>query len=144
MKYLLMSLVCALLSMPASANEASLSVQEQKPTLAYEISVEETEIKTDDYYVNFGRTRIGERRSAVFTLRNNSSIPIIVQDIDIDGEGFNGGDNCPRFLTRGDRCQIRVTFRPRDQKRYTGQVDIELSGREDIRIHLRGRGVWWN
>ena len=140
MKYLLMSLLGLMISVPALASDEAM-VSTQESNLSYEITFDEVQTQTEDYYVNFGRVYTGDRRTAVFTLRNRGSLPIIVQDIDIDGNGFRGSDNCPRILTRGDRCSIRVTFRPRQQGQYRGQVDIELSGHEDIRIHLRGRGV---
>jgi hypothetical protein len=144
MKYLLMSLLGLMMSLPAfaSLDAAASEVVKTEAGLNYEITLDEVQTQTEDYYVNFGRVYVGDRRNAVFTLRNRGSLPIIVQDIDIEGYGFNGGDNCPRILTRGDRCSIRVTFRPRQQGQYRGQVDIELSGHEDIRLHLRGRGVW--
>ncbi|MNS94443.1 hypothetical protein D3C72_1286610 [compost metagenome] len=142
MKYLLMSIVSLLMSQPLYAQDTPVATQD--PEVTYEINIgDETEIKTINYNYNFGRVYVGDRRNAIFTLRNSSSLPIIIQDIDIDGEGFNGGDNCPRVLLRGDRCSVRVSFRPYNNGQYRGEVDMELSGHEDIRIRLRGRGVWF-
>lgn len=142
MKYLLISIVSLLMSQTVSAQDAPATAQEQD--VAYEINIgDETEIKTENYSYNFGRVYVGDRRNATFTLRNSSSLPIIIQDIDINGNGFDGGDNCPRVLLRGDRCRVRVSFRPHNNGQYRGEVDMELSGHEDIRIRLRGRGVWF-
>jgi hypothetical protein len=34
-----------------------------------------------------------------------------------------------------------VTFRPFDTGQYRGTLDFDLTGTQDIRVNLRGRGV---
>ncbi len=101
------------------------------------------DLRTQDreYFYNFGRVRVNRTASTVFYLRNQGRTPIYINDIDANGSGFKRNDNCSNFLFSGQSCRIRVSFRPTHPGRYEGELEVELTGAEDIRVELRGRGV---
>lgn len=131
MKVLKIILVSLLIAGPAFAeNIIDISSEGEVGTLV------------QNYYYNYGGVRIFDRARAVFTLRNDRRIPIYINDIRLTGDNvFYADDNCPRLLFQGDRCRIRVFFEPRRLLQYRGALEIQLTPTEDIRVHLRGRGV---
>jgi hypothetical protein len=139
MKLLSLSLTALLFATPGLAQNPD--IQETASPEIYEIELNEVQTERADYFYNFGPTRINDRRSATFSIRNNNSIPVYINDINIEGDGFRARDNCPRLLFRGDRCTVLVTFRPFDTGQYRGTLDFDLTGTQDIRVNLRGRGV---
>ena len=140
MKILIMSALttaaCAFFPMTTFANTSDLEVTED-----HEISVDSDVNILERYRYNFGRVRVNRSATASFTLRNRGSIPLYIQDIDLDGAGFRKSDNCPRILARGNSCRVRVRFEPNYVGDYRGQLEIDLTPAEDVRVDLRGRGV---
>ncbi|BEV69658.1 hypothetical protein AB1A81_15210 [Bdellovibrio bacteriovorus] len=95
-----------------------------------------------DYYYNFGRVGLFEERRATFFLRNNSGLPMYINDFDLSGPpAFDYAENCPQILFRGQQCRIRVFFQPRTVGLKRAELEIELTPQEDIVLNLRGRGV---
>ncbi len=128
----------SLFSAPALAQDPAAGNED-----TYEIAFgEEVQAQTKHFYYDFGRTLINTTKSVRFYLRNQGRFPIYINDIDTDGNGFWDNENCPSLLWPGQRCSIRVFFRPQYLGTFLGQTDISLTGSEDIRVHLRGRGVW--
>lgn len=140
MKILLVSALttaaCALFPITTFAYSSDLEVTKEQ-----EISVDGDVNILERYRYNFGRVRINRSETATFTLRNRGSIPLYIQDIDLDGAGFRKSDNCPRILARGNSCRVRVRFEPDYVGIYRGQLEIDLTPAEDVRVELRGRGV---
>lgn len=133
----LTTITCALFPVTTFAGPSDLEITQEN-----EISInDDIQAQTERYRYNFGQVRVNRSAVASFSLRNRGSFPIYINDIDIEGDGFRKNDNCPRILTRGDSCRVRVRFQPRDTGRYEGRLDIELTPSEDIRVDLRGRGV---
>lgn len=129
---------CALFPVATFASNSDLEVteDEQEISLGNDVSAQ-----VQRYNYNFGRVRINRSEVASFSLRNRGNFPIYINDIDLDGDGFRKNDNCPRILLRGDGCRVRVRFEPDYVGRYEGQLEINLTPTEDIRVNLRGRGV---
>jgi len=129
---------CALFPVATFASTSDLEVTEddQEISLGSDVSAQ-----VQRYHYNFGRVRVNRSEATSFTLRNRGNFPIYINDIDVDGEGFDGHDNCPRILVRGDGCRIRVRFTPYYVGTFRGRLEIELTPSEDIRVILRGRGV---
>ncbi|KHD87121.1 MAG: hypothetical protein OM95_16200 [Bdellovibrio sp. ArHS] len=143
MKLLVLLLLGTILATPVHAQEAPDNSQSRDST--YEISLREPpeiDTQTVHYYYNFGRTALNRLKGVSFTLRNTGNLPLYFNDFDIHGSGFGYEENCPRLLFSGQRCTVRVFFRPTSLGTYSGALDIDMTGAEDIRIHLRGRGVW--
>lgn len=146
---LLMSLLLGLyLSLPVYAQE---SIEKEDVTVknseTLEISFsEDSEKDTVDamrtFFYNFGRTRIFTTKSVRFTLRNTQVVPVFIHDFDIRGNAFFFTENCPNVLLFGQRCSVRVFFRPTRIGNFRGLLDIELSGAQDVQIFLRGRGIF--
>jgi hypothetical protein len=132
----LTSAACALFPMTTFASASDLEITQDN-----EISIGDVNTETERYNYNFGRVRVNRSATASFSIRNRSSIPVYINDIDISGGGFRKNDNCPRLLTRGNSCQVRVRFEPWNTSDYRGRLDINLTPNEDIRVDLRGRGV---
>jgi hypothetical protein len=132
----LTSAVCALFPITTFASQSDLEVTED-----HEISINGEVNTLEHYNYNFGRVRVNRSASASFTLRNRGNFPIYINDIDVDGDGFDESENCPRILTRGNSCRVRVRFEPRNVGTYRGRLEINLTPSEDIRVDLRGRGV---
>ena len=132
----LTTITCALFPVTTFAATSDLEImQENEISLGNDVHIQER------YRYNFGQVRVNRSETASFSLRNRGGFPIYINDIDIEGDGFRKSDNCPRILTRGDSCRVRVRFQPRETGRYEGRLDIELTPSEDIRVDLRGRGV---
>lgn len=128
-----------LLASPVQAQEGSESVYEHNHEIVFGDGVQ---AQDRDYYFNFGRVRLFREVRANFYLRNNTSIPIYINDLDLNGsDAFSFRDNCPRLLFRGQQCRIRVFFEPRYLGLHRGDLELELTPQEDIVLHLRGRGV---
>lgn len=127
---------CAVFPITTFANLSDLEVTQDQ-----EISVDGNVNALEHYNYNFGRVRVNRSATATFTLRNRGSIPLYIQDIDIDGDGFRKSDNCPRILARGNSCRVRVRFEPYEVGNYRGRLDIDLTPASDVRVDLRGRGV---
>lgn len=139
-KSLLGTFLFVSLSVPAIAQDTSETVDTTEQT--FEISLEDNiESFAQTYYYNYGRVRVNRSASAVFYITNNGRSPIYINDVDIDGDAYSGGDNCPRLLFAGQRCRARVTFRPPSVGQHFGEVEFELSGSQDVKVELRGRGV---
>lgn len=133
----LATITCALFPVTTFAATSDLEVTQEN-----EISLNDgIHAQTERYRYNFGQVRVNRSATTSFSLRNRGGIPIYINDIDIEGNGFRKNDNCPRILTRGDSCRVRVRFEPNSVGRYEGRLDIELTPNEDIRVDLRGRGV---
>ncbi|WII73225.1 hypothetical protein QJS83_04980 [Bdellovibrio sp. 22V] len=146
MKFFFAVLFGLALSIPTHAQEIydTQAVQPQNEE-AYEISLtndEGAQIKVRNLFYNFRRTRLFTTKSVRFYLRNTGVLPIYINDIDTDGSSFWHSENCPSLLWPGQRCSVRAFFRPTSLGVKTGDIEIELTGAEDVRIHLRGRGVW--
>jgi len=142
MKYLLLLLLGFLFVNPALGEEPTTpSPLSQEESFQINLN-QEVQIQDQDYYYNFGRTPINTSRSVRFYLRNDGRFPIYINDINIQGEGFRQNENCPNFLFQGQRCSVRVVFRPTHIGPHNGRLDFELTAAEDIQIHLRGRGVF--
>ena len=139
MKLFLIVSILSLLPMTTFAAEATAETQADE----YEVNIDDNDVNVQAHYnYNFGRVRVGNSESATFTLRNRGRIPVYINDIDLDGDNaFHKNDNCPSLLFRGQSCRIRVRFHPQDTGRYHAELEIELTGAEDIEIDLRGRGV---
>lgn len=133
----LTTISCALFPVTTFAATPDLEITQEN-----EISLnDDIHAQTERYRYNFGQVRVNRSETTSFSLRNRGSLPIYINDIDIEGNGFRKNDNCPRILTRGDSCRVRVRFEPHSVGRYEGRLDIELTPNEDIRVDLRGRGV---
>ncbi|WP_413568520.1 hypothetical protein ACLWBD_13420 [Bdellovibrio sp. HCB117] len=142
MKYLIPFLLSMALSTPAFAQDVNDKTSNEE---TFEIVLGEqgdVEAQTRHFYYNFGRTYLNQTKSARFYIRNTGGLPIYFNDFDISGNGFWYNENCPRLLFSGQRCSVRVYFRPNYIGNFNGRLDIEMTGAEDIRIHLRGRGIW--
>ncbi len=99
------------------------------------------QVEAKNYYYDFGGVRVGHSATARFTLSNNGRFPIYIDSIRTNGQGFADSQNCPRLLFTGQRCRIYVRFSPFNKGQYSGELDINLTGSQDIIVHLRGRGV---
>lgn len=139
MKLFLIVSILSLLPMATFATDATPASQPEE----YEINIDGKEVDVQAHYnYNFGRVRVGSSESATFTLRNRSRIPVYINDIDLDGDNaFQDRDNCPRILLQGQGCRVRVRFHPQFPGRYEAELNIELTGADDIEVDLRGRGV---
>lgn len=129
---------CALFPVMTFASTSDLEVTEDEQEISLGTDVG---IQVQRFNYNFGRVRVNRSEATSFTLRNRGNYPIYINDIDVEGESFRGNDNCPRILVRGDSCRIRVRFEPYYVGTFRGQLNIELTPSEDIRVNLRGRGV---
>lgn len=145
MKILLILLLGFSLSVPTFADESLDNTAAPQTEETYEITIgdsDDVEIQVQYLNYNFGPTLVNTTRSARFFLRNNGRFPFLINDIDTDGNRFAHQENCPGFLWPGQRCSIRVFFRPNRVGLFFGRLEINLTGREDIIVNLRGRGVW--
>ncbi|MFV8249051.1 hypothetical protein [Bdellovibrio bacteriovorus] len=137
---ILTGLFLLLLASPVSAYE---EFSEGDINEVYVINVTDDTTTLDrDYFYNFGRTRLFQDKRATFYLRNNSGLPMYINDFDMNGDyAFDYSENCPQILFRGQQCRIRVFFEPRSLGVHRADLEIELTPQEDIVLHLRGRGV---
>lgn len=153
MKFLLSILLGLSLSMPAfsdenlntNSNDEKLVAKDSDTfeiTLDDKNSTKEVEALVKNYFYNFGRTLIFTTKSTRFVLRNRGIVPIYINNIGVRGNGFFETENCPQFLFFGQRCAIRVFFRPNHIGNFNGVLFINLGGSEDIRVFLFGRGVF--
>ncbi|UXR64334.1 hypothetical protein EZJ49_14795 [Bdellovibrio bacteriovorus] len=129
-----------LLASPVQAQEESFEgIHEENHEIILSDGVQ---TQDRDYYYNFGGVRLFREARANFYLRNNTNIPIYINDLDLVGSSaFSFRDNCPRILFRGQQCRIRVFFQPRNLGQHRADLEIELTPQEDVVLHLRGRGV---
>lgn len=160
MKFLLSILFGLSLSIPTFAEEGSDTDNKGKPeTLIQENAVDDTvsfEVKytnnsnqTDDelntlvrnFTLFFGPTRIFTTKSFRFFITNYRFVPLWIHNISIFGNGFFRTENCPEFLFFGQRCAVRVFFHPTRLGQHQGQLFVNMTGQEDIRVFLFGRGV---
>lgn len=143
MKILLILLLGFSLSVPTFADESLDNTAAPQTEDTYEIIVgDDLEIQVQYLFYNFGPTLVHTTKVARFFLRNNGFFPFLINDIDTDGHRFAHQENCPGLLWPGQRCSIRVFFRPNSIGLFFGRLEIDLTGREDIIVNLRGRGVW--
>ncbi|MGZ3769371.1 MAG: hypothetical protein ACXVCP_12005 [Bdellovibrio sp.] len=149
MKFLLSLLLGISLTVPAFAEENN-----NTDTNTNEVATDSTVIDfTGDtnkdvdalvrtYFHNFGRVPVNGTRSASITIRNSRLVPLLINNIYIQGRGFFRFENCPQYLIFGQSCQVRVFFRPFRPGNFFGVLFINLTGQEDIRVNLFGRGVF--
>ncbi|MEK2646401.1 choice-of-anchor D domain-containing protein [Bdellovibrio sp. BCCA] len=141
MKLLFLLLLSIFFAVPSNADETSA------PSLSEEvcgivIGDEDMQIQTQYLFYNFGRTLVNTTKSVRFYLRNNGRFPFYINSINTNGDRFRDEENCPGVLWPGQRCTIRVLFRPNQVGLFTGSLEVDLIGREDTIVNLRGRGVW--
>lgn len=134
MKFIVLAFITLLVIKPAWA-------QSEYGTHEIQLDESNVQIEAKDYYYNFGYVRIGQHASTRFTLSNNGRFPIYIDSIKINGPSFSSNNNCPRFLLKGHSCRIRVGFAPYAIGQYSGDLKINLTGSQDVIVHLRGRGV---
>lgn len=89
--------------------------------------------------VDFGSVEVYRTRSTTLTLINNGPHPLTNLYIYTQGMDFSSVDFCPNTLRARERCQIRVTFRPRSRGLQTGRLVIS-SREERLYVGLRGWG----
>lgn len=151
MKYLLTIILGLVLSMPTFGEEnlnnsddtlAKTDSETYEITLNDDKSSDELEALVQTYFYNFGRTRLFRIKSISFDLRNRRFVPIRINNIHIFGNGFFQRENCPEYLFFGQRCTIRIFFRPNYVGFFNGRLIVNLSGAESIRVFLSGRGIF--
>lgn len=139
MKFLLNGLLAVFLAVPVAAHEEAVPEEE-----VFEVVLnDDLTIQDQDYYLNFGAVRIFREARVSVYLRNNTRIPMYIQDFDMNGDAaFDSRENCPQILFSGQQCRIRIFFQPQRLGWHRGELEIELVPQEDVVIHLRGRGVF--
>lgn len=92
--------------------------------------------------LNFPPTAVGTpccNPPKTVTLTNNNSVPVTVTGTSASGD-FVAQSNCSGALTKGQSCQVQVTFTPTQAGKRTGILEID-SGKAGVqKVKLSGKG----
>ena len=97
--------------------------------------------------LNHGAVSNGERSQRQITITNNSATPVLLESIDIKGEGFRFPSQpaYPITLPTGKTVTLPVSFGPASSGKFSGNIEVRAAtdgGKTKAwRVRLRGRGI---
>lgn len=107
---------------------------------AYELQENVAAYSVNPSSVNFGSVFIGESQTAEITITNESEIPIIVDNIEVQPGAFQ----IPSIsfpLEIEDAFTFEVTFLPSSEQNYTATLTIFSSQTFNTEVPLSGNGI---
>lgn len=89
---------------------------------------------------SFGQVARNSRVSVAYKFSNTGDLPLNINEISIEGPGFDADHNCPAILPKKGSCLTWIYFWPAWEGFHTGRL-IWSTAEGDLVLNLSGFGV---